>query len=307
MGRPIKAKYFGNLNNPYHRYGAGVSGTGGEALASVTITNSGTHYSAGTTAVVSRPDLNIDSNTTATISLTINTGTLGNIATVSVVSGGAGYINTPTIALTTASAVTSTVTTNTTATITMSSVAGIYVGMQAVGTGINAGATYVTNVAGSVVSLSANNANSNLTGNSIQFIDRGASAVLTAVLTSTTNNSIDIIAWAPQLNNLTANSGGSAIASDILRQEGSRSYRVKNNQGFGRVKLVAKVPAIGEANIIATDANGNTYYVTKLTARKAYLTRQTQNGANAWLFATGGSAKWSLTTAASGQVSLASD
>ena len=312
MGRPVKKKFFGNLNGPYHDDVAyGLSGTGGEGVASVTLTNTGTHYSAGTTAVVSTPDLFIDGNTTATVSLTINSGALGNIATVSVVNAGSGYINAPTITLTTATAQSATVTTNTNNTITMNGVNGVYIGMQAVGTGINAGATYVTNVVGNVVSLSANNANSNLTGNVIQFIDRGASAVLTPVLASTSNTSINITAWTPTVKVTKAvNSSGSAIASDILKQEGSRSYRVKNNQGYGRVKLVAKTPAIGEANIIATDRNGNTYYVTKLTSRKAYVTRLTQNGANAWLFVSGTPAKWILSQgaqAAVGYVNLAAD
>jgi hypothetical protein len=312
MGRPIKEKFFGNLNYPNVRIPQGISGTGGEKLGSVTLTNTGTHYSAGTTAVVSTPDLFINSNTTATVSLTINSGALGNIATVSVVNAGAGYITTPTITLNTATAQTYTVTTNTTNSITMNSVVGIYTGMQAVGTGINAGATYVTSVVGNVVNLSATNANSNLTGNSIQFIDRGASGQLTAVLAATTNTSLNVLAWAPtkKNSNQVANTTGSAIASDILKQLGARSYRIKNNEGYGRVKLVTRSPQIGECNIIATDRNGNTYYVTKLMAHKAILTRKTQNGANAWLFATGTSAKWILdqgVTAAVGFVNLAAD
>ena len=312
MGRPIKEKFFGNLNYPNTRVPQGISGTGGEKLGSVTLTNTGTHYSAGTTAAVSTPDLFINGNTTATVSLTINSGALGNIATVSVVNAGAGYINVPTITLTTATAQTYTVTTNTTNAITMNSVVGIYTGMQVIGTGINAGATYVTSVAGNVVNLSAVNANPDLRTNSIQFIDRGASGQLTAVLATVANTSLNVLAWAPvkKFSVATPNTTGSAIASDILKQLGARSYRIKNNEGYGRVKLVAKAPAIGECNIIATDRNGNTYYVNKLMGRKVIVTRKTQNGGNAWLFVNGTAAKWILdqgAQAAVGFVNLAAD
>jgi hypothetical protein len=59
---------------------------------------------------------------------------------------------------------------------------------------------------------------------------------------------------------------------DIQKQVGSRRYSVKTADGLGRVKLVASgSPAVGEAYIVATDSTSHTYYVTKLTARRATL------------------------------------
>lgn len=123
---------------------------------------------------------------------------------------------------------------------------------------------------------------------------------------SSTNqeNAIQITAWVPAsgaAGNILGN-GTSAVVGDILRQVGSKKYIVKTAQGVGRVTLIDDTPAEGQATIIATDANGNTYYVTKLTAHKAKLTRQTDDGGDLdWLFATGEVAQWSF-DAASGLV-----
>jgi hypothetical protein len=63
-----------------------------------------------------------------------------------------------------------------------------------------------------------------------------------------------------------------AKIGDIQKQVGSRRYSVKTADGIGRVKLVASnSPAVGEAYILATDQGGATYWVTKLTARRATL------------------------------------
>jgi hypothetical protein len=92
--------------------------------------------------------------------------------------------------------------------------------------------------------------------------------------------------------------GSSSVIGDIVKQQGSRTYKVRTAQGTGVVKLVAAAPGAGEATIAATDYNGNTYYVTKITNHKALLTRDTQNGSNAWVYATGDSARWTFSAAA---------
>jgi len=67
--------------------------------------------------------------------------------------------------------------------------------------------------------------------------------------------------------------GAGAKIGDIQKQVGSHRYRVKTADGVARVQLVASnTPAIGQAYIIATDSGGATYWVTKLTARRAVLT-----------------------------------
>ena len=55
MGRPIKKKFFGNLYN--NQADLNFSGIGGEGVASVTFTNSGTHYSQGTRVSFSAPQV----------------------------------------------------------------------------------------------------------------------------------------------------------------------------------------------------------------------------------------------------------
>ena len=116
---------------------------------------------------------------------------------------------------------------------------------------------------------------------------RGTEATFVVALTATNGNALNVTAYLPL--------GSSAVTSDIKKQESSRRYLVRNAQGSGQCKLVAKASnalAAGEMNLIAEDSVGGTYYVTKLTARRAVITRATGTQ-----FATGSSVGWSLTTA----------
>jgi len=110
----------------------------------------------------------------------------------------------------------------------------------------------------------------------------------TITLTSTKANAIKITAWVV--------GGSSAVAGDIIKQEASRRYLVDTAQGQSQVKLVAAGPAAGEATIVAVDSDTNEYYVTKLTAHRALLTRKAINGA-AYEFASGVTVPWKLTAA----------
>jgi hypothetical protein len=131
----------------------------------------------------------------------------------------------------------------------------------------------------------------------------GTGAVATAVLTtdsgligSATNQENAIVIRAKIDSEATVRIG------DIIKQSSGRRYKVKTQDGIAVCKLVADdTPATLEAYIKATDANGNTYFVTKLTARKVVLT-QWSNNESTWLFATGTSAPWSFTTTANGRV-----
>lgn len=90
----------------------------------------------------------------------------------------------------------------------------------------------------------------------------------------------------------TANEGDQV--GDIIRQVSGRRYKVKADNVVTICKLVADdTPSIAEAYIIATDNNGNTYYVMKLTAHRATLTRKSNNEST-WLFTTGQSAQWTF-------------
>jgi hypothetical protein len=109
--------------------------------------------------------------------------------------------------------------------------------------------------------------------------------------------------------------GSSAISGgDIIKQESSRRYLVRNAQGIGQVKIGAGVGAghtltAGNAHIIATDFGGSTYYVMKLTARKAVL--QSRTGTSTALVsltndgtAIVGTAKWTLGAATGTTVTI---
>jgi hypothetical protein len=79
-----------------------------------------------------------------------------------------------------------------------------------------------------------------------------------------------------------------ARTSVILKQESSRRYLVQNSDGDGQCRLTASGSlTAGQMSITATDSAGGTYYVTKLTSRKALLTPITGSQ-----FATGTYAKW---------------
>jgi len=109
-------------------------------------------------------------------------------------------------------------------------------------------------------------------------------ASATAVLTNASENAIIIHAN-------TGNEG--AVDGDIVKQVSTRRYKVVADGPTPVVcELVADdTPAFRKAYIQATDDNGNTYFVTKLTAHKATLTQWTNNEAT-WLFATGDVAHW---------------
>jgi hypothetical protein len=103
-----------------------------------------------------------------------------------------------------------------------------------------------------------------------------------------------------------SNGGSSAVAGDIVKQVGSRRYKVATAQGTGKCKLVAAAPAAGQMTIIATDSLGSTYYVTKLVESLVTLTQNTDGGSG-FEFNTGVRAKWALEAAVAGRVQLASN
>ena len=89
--------------------------------------------------------------------------------------------------------------------------------------------------------------------------------------------------------------GGSASEVDIIRQVSTDRYKVTDGTRTGIVKLAAVASGslvAGQANIVATDASSGTYYVTKLTAHKATLTRGTGT-----VYTTGAAYPWTFGTA----------
>ena len=137
-----------------------------------------------------------------------------------------------------------------------------------------------------------------ISGAALQALGGGAgTVVLTAVLAidsgsvgSDTNDENAIIAYAWV--------AGQREIVDIVKQSGSRSYTVKGADGtVYRAKLTAADSAAdGEMDLTATDVNSNTYYVTKLTERRAKLTRKV--GGSNYVYADNESAPWSFDAAA---------
>jgi len=129
----------------------------------------------------------------------------------------------------------------------------------------------------------------------------GGSGTATPVATLTTDRA-NALAFNSYLT-----TGSSAVSNgDIIKQEASRRYLVRNSQGTGQCILVTtSTLAAGQMNLVATDWNGSTYYVRKLTARKAVLVASTAT-ASGFLLANGVATGWTL-NAATGTIVTISD
>lgn len=295
MGRPIKKKFFANLNAPYQDQATGgPTGVGGEGISTITVSNSGTVYSQGSTVVVSAPQ--IPGGIPATVTTVINSA--GNISVTPLVAG-SGYTS-ASLSVTKATTV-SKATTGTTATnvIYPANKTGIFVGMTVTGTGISASTTFVTSIVGNAINLTWPNA-SNVSG-SVTFTDAGTGFASSVALTATQGSGLSVYAFIP--------GGSSGVLGDIMKQEASKRYLVNTAQGIGQCKLVAVATGslvAGEMNMLASDTKSpaSTYYVTKLTAHKAVLTRATDGGSG-FEYATGDVAGWTIGSATTGTVSIA--
>lgn len=277
MGRPLNKKYFGNTNAPDF-------GVGGEALASVALGTAGTGYSQGLTATVSAPSL---PGVNATVSVAVDLLT-GAITGYTVTNGGSGYTSAPTITLVQPTAVTIAATgSNTLFDITVADATGIFIGMEASGTGVGTGAK-VTAITGLVVTVDV--ANTADIANDVTFTDIGSLGVPgTAALTTTNANGISISANV---------FGAGAVTGDIVKQEASRRYLVRTAAGVGQCALVASsTPAAGEMTMTAVDSAGGTYYVLKITARRALIVKGDRTGTEFTTGADGISVPWSLDAA----------
>lgn len=282
MGRPIKKKFFGNLNNPDHGSVVLGSGVGGEGVGAViTVTATGTNYSQGAVAVFSAP--NITGGTTATGTLTIGTPTAqGRITAVTVTDPGAGYTSTATVSITTASAVTVAGTGTSAESTIYATTSGIYIGMGVTGTGVGTAAKVTAIGAGTVT---VNVVNASTVSGSLVFSDYGSGFKVITTVTSTILDAIQIVSYLPTASQ-------SRTGGDIIKQESSRRYLVQNSDGVGICRLATGVLTAGQMHIIATDWTGASYYVTKLTAHKATVVNR-YNTSTA-IYTTGQVAPWTI-------------
>lgn len=299
MGRPIQKKYFGNKNLPDYANVSNLSGIGGEGVNTFTVSNSGTNYSQGTTVAVTGGTL-ITGGTAATISYAINS--VGNV-TVTKLTSGVGYTSAPTLTVTTAATVVSSLNSGFgyLNTFTVTTATGIVVGMLITGGGVgNTG--YVEAVTGNIITTSVVNASTWTNASNLTFSDVGASFASSVALfaSATTQNAIAFTSFL-----LAKDGGASAVANgDIIKQESSRRYLVDNSQGIGQCKLVATdALTAGTMKIIATDGAGSTYFVTKLTAHKATLVNRTSTSTAKSI--TGAAVGWTLGSATGTVVTIA--
>jgi hypothetical protein len=86
--------------------------------------------------------------------------------------------------------------------------------------------------------------------------------------------------------------------NDIVKQVGSRRFKVRSQDGTAVCKLVAATPAAAlEMAIVATDTQSNTYWVKKITKNKVELIQNSLVGAT-WDVPDGDTAKWTITGSA---------
>ena len=115
-------------------------------------------------------------------------------------------------------------------------------------------------------------------------------AEYTASMTAVTANAIAVVA------NVT---GAGAKAGDIVKQEASRRYLVTTGDGTGQCTLVAETPNVaGQMTMTAKDSADGTYYVIKLTARRAVIVKGDRDGVQFVTGDVGISVPWVFNTTA---------
>lgn len=371
MGRPIKKRFFGNLNTPYNDYmTGGPTGSGGESVAGVTIGGTNNAYVAVPTVTFAAPTLpgGVTATGTAhmavvgisTYSQSIANSVAGQTLTLAGGTGVEGTItvdstqilNAPTIVNSGTNYVTGDVVTITGGTGLRATMAVVAAGGSVTGWGVRTGGIYTanpgtltgaattstgtgtgltvsflmsiygytlatggdytalpTNVA--AVSSGASNPTWSLTYKvkSVNVANAGSgyaappaitmagNATKVAVMTTSSINALAVTAF--------LTTGSNALSADIMKQEASHRYLVRNTEGRGQCKLVStSTLAAGQMNLIATDVSSSTYFVTKLTSRKALLTQYTDGGSG-FNFASGTQAGWTVGTASTGTVTVA--
>ena len=317
MGRPLHKKYFGNRNIGTGGYqnGSGDDFIGGEGIASINWSNYGSWLSqaggaAAPLAGLALPAPTIPGGVQATwtnyfgaSTVTTGAGSVGLVV-------GETYEYAPIPGLVVTVATSSNNGTNATFTV---NAAGSTTALLTDLTGVNltrktgsGAAIFLVDIKLKIVNTVITEKGSGYTGAETFTVTlaNGASGTVpagTIVLTTDTGGQyqgygdLNVATYNENAILITAKttSGGTASTGDIIKQSNARSYKVKTADGTAVCKLVAKAsPAVNEATINATDSAGGTYYVTKLTAHKALLTRNTGTQ-----FATGQSVKWNFTSA----------
>jgi hypothetical protein len=164
--------------------------------------------------------------------------------------------------------------------------------------GQTASGSVTTNVLGNVATVTLTDGGSGYTSTPSAIVTGGTTGTLatfTYTMTSNRQNGLNVRAYL---------TGGAAKIADIVKQEASHRYLVRTADGIGQCKLVnTSTLTVGQMNLVATDTNGSTYYVTKLTARRAVVTQSTASGS--FVYANNASVGWNITSPATGVVTIA--
>lgn len=124
----------------------------------------------------------------------------------------------------------------------------------------------------------------------------GGSGSATPVATLTSGASARTNVIAPQA--ITVGSTNRTSGNDIIKQVGSKRFKVRSQDGTAVCKLVAATPAAaGEMAIAATDSQGSTYWVKKINKNKVELVQNTDGGTG-FDVPEGDTAKWTITGSA---------
>ena len=274
MGRPLNKKYFGNLTFPYTDFQGTAnpdSGFGGEGVLSAAV--SGGSYTTRPVFTFIAPQLVGGVTATGTITSKAKSA----VATV----GGTGYLVGNLLTVTTAggTAVFAVATlagdgsTGEVATVTVSNVGSFTTlasGAQATTTNSVAGNGCTLTITYEAAAVVITNAGSGYIAAPTAASGPTQSVTLGVVTLTSTKpyNAIVANAYIP-----TANGGTQTSTADIIKQVSDRRYKVETSDGVGicQLKTSGAANASGEMTIKATDGSGKTYYVAKLTSRKAII------------------------------------
>lgn len=320
MGRPLNKKYFGNRN--VGTTGTGDDGIGGEGIASINWSELGQFMGNSNVAVLTVPNLpaptlpggvqatwsvlfEVESVTTGAGKTDLAVGDTfgfasipGLVAKVTDLSGDNAIFSVTATGASRGSSLTLAAIPQDTQTVSMTKIAGS-----------GTAETFTVDILFRVASVSITEKGSGYTGSETFTFTKPGTTVGTVpagtiVLTtdsgnvgSATNQENAIVAYAYVT--------GNNLVADIQKQVSSRRYKVKTSEGTLICSLVTDgvANAVGEMTITATDANNNTYYVSKLTAHRATLVR-IAGGAN-YVYSNNESAPWSFAAATGVYVQIA--
>jgi hypothetical protein len=289
MGRPIKKRYFAGS--------AIMTTSSNQTVASVSVLTSGTHYSQGITLSLTGGAQTVD-GVAAQISPVVGPSPTQGIRSVTVNVAGRGYYEEPTVVVNKPATVYQTTNHGNLGqnTLTVASTVGISIGMEISGgsTGVNG---YITAINGNIITSTVNNTGTFTNAANLMFLDNGSGATFNVNLSVVPDTGkIAATAYIPL--------GTAARASAILKQESSNRYLCENSDGVGICKLVTtSTLSAGQMYLTATDINTSTYYIEKLTSRKAYLVQKTA-GISGFVYSNNQVAKWTTGTATAGYVKV---